>query len=495
MAMRRGTSSDALLAVLLGTCAVAVSALGVGSRGRLAAREGTLQAQLDPNVSNLQLLQESAFLTSATAARVRLGVTHVYPGLRLIGLEHRALLREDSGFVKVSSRKAQASTMVFDVEIATPAAIECVFAVLYIPILLGWACYFCMGSTHQNRESTYAALLILSLCATLIGDNFVNKSLAVLLPKPMAITSAQSMFMALVAFVWCVGQFALWMVGDSTKKCPDLPDVSFKLFKWGAVALMFTLYQLMNHLVHTNCSLSERTVFICLCPVVSLFFELLVMPVNLQARATTRSKLSLVLMVFGAVLFSSAYPDFSNEGILVATVMVGLVVPYRLAQRYALNVCEGLPVMLLTFYDAVFLVAPSTLISVREHSSLILHWDSLVDDPAIPLMLFLSLLTFTSNHVFALLLLQAPSGSATSLQVFQNLSSFAVVGLGIACFGDRVSSPVVTTGMSVCLLGGLWYSLEMGSLEAAPKAISPKEDLSEPVKFPAAARLLFKTLR
>ena len=51
-------------------------------------------------------------------------------------------------------------------------------------------------------------LLPITLCATLIGDNFVNKSLAVLMDAPMAITSVQAFAMACIAAVILLAQLS-----------------------------------------------------------------------------------------------------------------------------------------------------------------------------------------------------------------------------------------------------------------------------------------------
>eukprot|EP00928_Gymnodinium_smaydae_P062451 TRINITY_DN46309_c0_g1_i1.p1 TRINITY_DN46309_c0_g1~~TRINITY_DN46309_c0_g1_i1.p1 ORF type:complete len:496 (-),score=72.36 TRINITY_DN46309_c0_g1_i1:328-1815(-) len=359
------------------------------------------------------------------------------------------ITEERVGFLRVKTARGKDVTR-FQVEVASPFTISVVFLTLYLPVAFGWLYYYSTGC--DNR--VYTLLLPLTLCATLVGDNFIQKSLAVIMSAPMAITSAQAAGMGVVGSIWTVMQMQVQPLTGH--------DLAYPLAVWGVVALMFTLYQLLNHLVAQYCSLAERTVFTNLCPVVSLLLEATVMPAALKATVSARSKMALSSLVFGAIVFSIQYPDFSTVGMAFASLMVLSVVPYRLAQRYALNASLFMPVMLLVAYDGFFLWVPSTMIASAGHgaSHYLQTWDGWLNDPSVQLMLVLSLLTFISNHAFALLLLRL--GTATTLQVYQNLSNFAVVFLGIFFFGDNVmSSPLVLLGLTICLLSGLWYALEV----------------------------------
>eukprot|EP00401_Gymnodinium_catenatum_P015004 CAMPEP_0117499136 /NCGR_PEP_ID=MMETSP0784-20121206/22083_1 /TAXON_ID=39447 /ORGANISM="" /LENGTH=491 /DNA_ID=CAMNT_0005294261 /DNA_START=76 /DNA_END=1551 /DNA_ORIENTATION=+ len=353
---------------------------------------------------------------------------------------------EQHGFVNIRMSKSIESTAL-EVQIASPMTITVVFVVMYVPIVFGWLFYFQKGC----KEKHYALLLPVTLCTTLIGDNFIQKSLAVLMQAPMAITSAQAASMAVLSGIWTSGQVMVQPL-DST-------PLFWPLVMWGTVAIMFTLYQLLNHLVALYCSLAERTVFTNLCPVVSLAFEATIMPSNLKATVTLRSKVALALLVVGAFVFSVQYPDFSPMGILFASLMVVAVVPYRLAQRYALSESKTIPVMLLVCYDGLVLMTPSTVVASEEQKHYLQTWQGWMSDSSIPLLLFLSMLTFTGNHICALLVLRM--NTATALQVYQNLSNFVVVTLGIVFLGDRVmSSPLVLVGLLICLWSGLWYAIE-----------------------------------
>merc|ERR1719230_2339613 len=158
-------------------------------------------------------------------------------------------------------------------------------------------------------------------------------------------------------------------------------------------------------------------------------------------------------------------------GVIWASSMVVAVVPYRLAQRYTLSVAKMLPVMLLVMYDGFFLCTPSTAVAAAETKHFLQTWEGWMSDSSIPLLLFLSILTFTANHACALLVLQM--NSATALQVYQNLSNFIVVALGIIFFGDDVlSSPLVMIGLLMCLVGGLWYAIEVQPKSTPDQTVS-----------------------
>merc|ERR1719230_1943516 len=162
-------------------------------------------------------------------------------------------------------------------------------------------------------------------------------------------------------------------------------------------------------------------------------------------------------------------------GVIWASSMVVAVVPYRLAQRYTLSVAKMLPVMLLVMYDGFFLCTPSTAVAAAETKHYLQTWEGWMSDSSIPLLLFLSMLTFIANHACALLVLQL--NSATALQVYQNLSNFVVVALGIVFFGDDVlDSPLTLIGLMICLCSGLWYAVEVQPKSTPEKSAELSKD-------------------
>eukprot|EP00435_Cladocopium_sp_Y103_P074324 s78_g48.t1 len=361
-----------------------------------------------------------------------------------------------------------------DVEIATPEIIVSVYLLLFVPLAMAWA-YF---------EKHYLIMVPFTLCAFTVGLDLVNQSLSTLTAAPMAMTAIQAGFMSAATMLWTVGCHVYMLIARlrgheappplvksrSGERSPSRVPSELTLyplscttqtkllFGWTPAALWFVAYQLINHEVSMYCSLSERalvekrsigmkaefqnwllgllgTVFLNLCPLFALFIEPLVLPSRVEnvLNQTFSSKMALITMAFGAVLFSLQYPDFTANGLRSAGLLVALVLPYRLLQR----------MLLAEPWRRFFLEA----------------WNVWLHNPSIMLMFGLSIFAFIGNHLSVLYLLKATS--ATSTLVFGNLSNFVVVFEGIVFFSDPVfEAPLVFTGIALSLLGGVWYAIE-----------------------------------
>mmetsp|Transcript_46805 Transcript_46805/g.100065 ORF Transcript_46805/g.100065 Transcript_46805/m.100065 type:complete len:485 (+) Transcript_46805:151-1605(+) len=366
-------------------------------------------------------------------------------------------------FVHVDVFNVSQNNTVFRVEIATPNIIISVYLLMFVPIIMAWVTMHHFG-THDEH---YLIILPITLCSMMVGQDLVNQSLSALMESPMAITFIQALSCAVMTGSWTV---------TAEMQKPTLSKASlWPLFKWTSVALLFSCYQLVNHLVSYTCSLSERTVFLNLGPVVSLAFESVVMPTRMQSpKVSFMGKLALSCMVMGAVLFSLQYP-FTPTGAFSAVGLVAVVIPYRLLQRWLLVDCLNLPIYLLAAFDGLVLCAPSGIITYLNQMWFWRSWETWWTTPSIALMLVLSFATFTGNHVSALLLMRA--SSATNVLVFSNLSNFIVVLQGILFFGDQVSNPLIVAGILICLVSGVWYSIESGKglINQNRKAPEPKD--------------------
>jgi len=348
-------------------------------------------------------------------------------------------------------------------DVASPNVIVSVYLLMYVPIGMGWMAVWQYGS----QEAHYVALLPITLCALIVGLDLINQSLSIVMNSPMAITAIQGVALAVITGVWSI--LSEW------RKPSVRGAMLWPLLSWGVVALMFTLFQLINHQVSYWCSLSERTVFTNLCPLVSMFVEITFMPKHIKVTVSFWSKMALATMVLGAILYSIQYPDFTPSGVFFASLMVAVIIPYRLMQRYLLAKCATMPLQLLAFCDGVFLIVPSSVISATQQNNFWTAWSSWFSHPSICLMLMLSLIIFMGNHICGLMMLRM--GSATNYLVFHNLANFLVVTMGILFFGDDISSsPLELTGLIISLLGGLWYAVEMQRRHHSDKA--KKLDLS-----------------
>lgn len=372
-------------------------------------------------------------------------------------------------FVKVTTRNEGA---VVQVEMAKPNLIISVYLILYAPVAMLWAAYYHYG----ERQEHYLVVLPLTMCSLIIGFDLINQSLSMLMKSPMVISAVQ----AGGCVVLC-GAYALLKAGRVAAEVKESDgggkgeeaalDTSIAwafLARWSFVAAFFGIYQIFNHGVSMWCSLSERTIFTNLCPVVTLVFEATVMSGRLRTTPSFQCRMALSVMVLGAILFALQYPDFSQEGVFVASMMICVLVPYRLLQRsYLGGQILPVPVSVLGAFDGFFLLLPALLISAVDKQDRWDEWSMWMSEPSVVVMLFLSIIAFTANHICGLLMLQC--SSATNFLIYHNIASFVVVGLGIMVFGDRVTSPLVCVGILVNLSGGLWYGVEAASQRKQPQ--------------------------
>ncbi|CAK0816351.1 unnamed protein product [Prorocentrum cordatum] len=290
--------------------------------------------------------------------------------------------------------------------------------------------------------------------------------------SPMAITAVQAGALAASTGVWVLGREAAQ---------PTLAEgrgLRRELLKWGAVAVMFTLYQLVNHLVSYWCSLCERTIFANLCPAATMLVEMTVMPAAIKVQGSPRKHASVATMVLGAALFCMQYKHFSCAGVAVALLMVVVTIPYRLLQRWLLFECSGLTVGLMACYDGLFLFGPSSIIfAANSRPDMWSQWNEWLSSPQICLMLFLSLIAFSANHCVSLVMLRC--ASATNYLVMHNVANILVVCLGIVIFHDKVmTSPVMMIGILMSLGGGLWYASESLSTDARLSKAEAKSQMA-----------------
>mmetsp|Transcript_24715 Transcript_24715/g.43221 ORF Transcript_24715/g.43221 Transcript_24715/m.43221 type:complete len:550 (-) Transcript_24715:49-1698(-) len=333
-----------------------------------------------------------------------------------------------------------------EVTIATPKDIIKVHLLFFIPLSILWSIYFYTG----RKERVYMVILPISLCIMMVTQDLVNQSLAIVTKAPLGITACQASFMVLVTGVWSAS------VDSQVIKASD----PWVYFRWCFVAVLFTIYQLVNHLVSFKCSLSERTVFNNLCPVVTIIFETFLMPASLKPKMNTSIMLSLASLVTGALLFSFASPEFTGPGILVALLMVVATVPYRLLQRGFLSDSKPRSIVFLAFIDGLFVFTVSFVTAFLKHKDFLTDLLFWFKHPSIFVMLVLSALTFAGTHLCGLALLRV--SSATAYVVFQSLASFIEVALGILFFGDTVfGTPMACIGLGLSLASGLWYSSEV----------------------------------
>jgi len=335
---------------------------------------------------------------------------------------------------------------VVELKVASPKSIISIYIVLYVPLLMAWATLVHYGLS----ESQYLIALPITVVIFLLGFDLVNQSLILVLKAPIAVTVLQSVGISVITGVW-----------SATVDHQELKHVALgSLASWFPVSILFALHQLANHFVYLHCSLSERTVFLNLCPVLALGLEVIIMPRKLRPELTFRIKLALACMVVGAVLFALQSSEFDFNGMFWASLLVLSTVPYRCLQRYVVASID-IPVAFLSCIDSLTLVLPSVVIESVYQSFYTEDLGFWIINASFIVMVLLSVVSFTGGHVCALLMLKQTS--ATAYIVFQNGSNFLSVASGVIFFGemDELANGLAVLGLVVCLSSGLWYAFEV----------------------------------
>ncbi|CAK0816939.1 unnamed protein product, partial [Prorocentrum cordatum] len=231
------------------------------------------------------------------------------------------------------------------VEIAEPAVIVAAYVIMFVPLGVGWAAMLHFGTQAKHY------MILLPMTYVTIALDLVNQSLSALMGAPMSITAIQALCLAMIAGTWALAKELVYPY-----MCLEVLQC---LRPWTVVAVLFSGYQLINHLVSLYCSLSERTVFYGITPVAMVVTELVFLPASIKTHFSFNSKLAMVGMLVGAGLFAVQYPDFTALGVLSATGMVATQVPYRLFQRWNLAECMVAPLAVLACYDGLFLFVPA----------------------------------------------------------------------------------------------------------------------------------------
>eukprot|EP00930_Biecheleria_cincta_P028967 TRINITY_DN20161_c0_g2_i1.p1 TRINITY_DN20161_c0_g2~~TRINITY_DN20161_c0_g2_i1.p1 ORF type:complete len:536 (-),score=71.23 TRINITY_DN20161_c0_g2_i1:27-1433(-) len=355
------------------------------------------------------------------------------------------------------------------VDIATTHDIISVYMLLFVPLIMGWAYYF-HQATSCSQPGLYLLLLQFSVLATTVGGLLVNQSLSVLMRAPMSLTCVQAFSMfAMFSCAVLAQQVRNGLCPDPSGAAPGKPGdgIRRQLLMWSPAALCFSLYQVADHLVFNECSLSERTIFSNLNPALTLLLEASLSPV-LQAHVSDRtsasysSRMALFLTVFGALLFGVNDPDFTWLGIEVSICSSVAHVIYRVAQRYILDRIQQASTIVLVSWDGFLLALPTFALSLRETTGYwyltdTKAWEVWLSDSSIVTMLALSLLNFGMAHFFAIQLTKV--GTATLTVVMGNIGASICLFQGLVFFGDEVfKTPYMFIGICFSIAGGFWYA-------------------------------------
>mmetsp|Transcript_79696 Transcript_79696/g.151338 ORF Transcript_79696/g.151338 Transcript_79696/m.151338 type:complete len:558 (-) Transcript_79696:65-1738(-) len=389
-------------------------------------------------LNETEIMNESSETTNESAAFANVTVNTTVTVVNVTEGSNKTGKRENITEVVISEEE--------EADIASPEDIIFTHICVFVPLGLGWFVYF----TCCKEQWLYLIILPLTLCCCQITQHLVNQSLVIVTRAPYGITSLQSFLLSIFTGVWSL---------TVDRKVIQREGVR-EYYPWLLPAVLFGIYQVFNHLVSYLCTLSERTVFNNLCPVVTVIFETFLMPTTSKPKNNLGAKIALLAMVVGAIMFSSQSFDFTESGISMASLMVCSVVACRITQRLYLSSGKFHSLSFLSFIDGVMCLLINLVMTGAKNMVFVKHLDGWLRQPSIVVLIVLSSCTFTGSHISGLALLRV--GSATAFLVFLSLTGFIEVALGIVFFGDLVfQSPLSYMGLGISLASGLWYSTDM----------------------------------
>jgi len=360
---------------------------------------------------------------------------------------------ESTAFANAKYQTNSTQDVVVQVEIAEPNDIVSVYVVMFVPLLMGWFYYW-----HRPSDRLYSILLQLSVTSLTVGNVLVNQSLCVLMKAPMALTTVHAASMlAASTVVACVQRFFEGSAAEPMRRRVTC------LYWWLPASVLFAAYQVTDHLMSYLCSISERTVLGNLSPVLSLVLELnlglcLVDWPSRQTNVSLSSKMSLLAMVFGAIIFALQYPDFTAAGVYTAIGQNVCQIVYRLTQRYVLGSMTGVSTAELVAFDGLVLLVPSFLFSTVESQGFWTSWTVWLNNPSVVAMFILSGICYGFGHYVAILMLR--TSTATAIVVLTNVANALCVIMGIYFFGDKdFERPMAFLGIVVSIIGGCYYGM------------------------------------
>mmetsp|Transcript_90046 Transcript_90046/g.201483 ORF Transcript_90046/g.201483 Transcript_90046/m.201483 type:complete len:177 (-) Transcript_90046:76-606(-) len=163
--------------------------------------------------------------------------------------------------------------------------------------------------------------------------------------------------------------------------------------------------------------------------------------------------------------------------------LMAQAVPFRLLERWMLVRFPDLSTPVLACYDAAYLFATSTGISVSQQDHFWETWEHWTSSGSILCMLAISLVVFSGYHLCELALLRETTASC--FLVYSNISNVVTAALAVVVFGERAwSSPFAILGIFISFAGSMWYAclaarpvtaeepMEVQPLEAVSPALS-----------------------
>jgi len=365
-------------------------------------------------------------------------------------------IKEYTAIAQVKDQTVRHVNRVAQVKMASMRSISSIYLVMFFPLLMAWAYYWQLESDERWKKQCYLMLLQVTVATTLVGTVLANQSLCLLMMAPMSLTFIQGTAMCIAFGV--SGFLQIFCDGKRHR-----PSIVKGVCTWFPAACVYGVFQMIDHFVSRYTSLSARTVFGNLCPVVGLMLEAALAKVLVPRTAdgissSFSSKMALFGMAFGAGIFALEYPDFTTVGIASCMMEVIARCACRLVQRCLIDKTDGTPVSMLAFLDGLMVSLPAFYLSTRKAGEdLFSSFDFWMRTPSIAILLLLSTMAMSVGHYSCTLLLM--ESTATNIMVLSNISTGLSIFLGIHFYGDNdFERPIAFVGMAISLAAAMWYS-------------------------------------
>jgi len=262
-----------------------------------------------------------------------------------------------------------------------------------------------------------------------------------------------------------------------------------KKLVWWCIVPVFYAGMLNSSLFsYQYISLSLMIVFRNLAPLVTMTVESFVMDAQHAPKVTLPVVLAIMVMVIGALLFTTGESDASYIGLAVVLLNTLLAVADRLVQRRLLvSECKDLPLSACMILNNSVGMLPTFAMAMAMHEVQTIPANQAAwTDPATLLLIGLSGLMGMAIGFFGLMCQQAMT--ATSFQVLQNLSKIFLVFVSVCVFGDNMDSHTRQAGMVLSIVGSVAYGLARASETTDKDAGSGERQALEKMR-PAAGNI------
>jgi len=323
-----------------------------------------------------------------------------------------------------------------------------------------WLLYMLRKDLFADKSNAYIVLAGFTFSVCSVSMHTLNKAAVAFTHMPSTVTAIQMLVAVVVMVCGNAGELRKADRGQ--------------MLRWCLVPVAYAAMLNTSLIGYQYLSLTLVTVFRNLAPLVTMCVEGVIMPPEHRPTVTLPIVASILVMIAGALLFSSTETSFSWIGLGLVVVNTCIAIADRVIQRRLLvKECKDLafPVCMI-INNSLGLIPTLVLVwaqgEFQQFQQSKINWT----DPGIIVLVLMSAVVGLVLGLSGLMCQKALS--ATSFQVMQNISKVFVVFIGVEVFGDKMAGASRMFGMFLSLAGSAAYGYAR-SLESAEKAKAIQE--------------------